>query len=396
VSNTYSLMSMSPQVEPITTPANTAILLNVDDVEPIRYARGRLLRQAGFQVHDASNGHDALRIIAEAMPDLVLLDVHLPDMSGLSVCRQIKQQGADVIVLQISGSAISAGQATAALNGGADGYLVEPVDPDVLVATVRALLRLRTAERALATANQELSLKNFELQRVNKALRRSNEDLEHFAYLGSHDLQEPLRNITTHIELLERRAGPRWDEEDRRLCEVAKDGARRMRTLIRDMLAYSGIDHETPVLKPIPLGEALRLALESLSNVMQDSSVVLSAGALPNVLGDVNQLSRVFQNLIGNSIKYRSHDVPLEIEITAEKSGGEWIVKAHDNGLGIQPEFLEKIFEPFKRLHGQEIAGTGLGLAVCRRIIEAHGGRIWAESNAGDGATFLFTLSPIT
>src|SRR5579863_4525068 len=156
-----------------------AILINVDDNEPARYTRTRVLRHAGFVVHEAGTGGDTLRLISEVQPDLVLLDVHLPDLSGIEVCRRIKHQSesSSIIVLQISASAISAPQATVALNTGADSYLVEPVDPDVLVATVRALLRLRTAERALARANQELSEKNLELQQVNKALRLSNEDL---------------------------------------------------------------------------------------------------------------------------------------------------------------------------------------------------------------------------
>ncbi|HUE03646.1 MAG TPA: ATP-binding protein [Bryobacteraceae bacterium] len=374
----------------------TSVLLNVDDVEPIRYARSRLLRQAGFDVHEADSGRAALRLIPGIAPDLVLLDVHLPDISGIAVCRQIKRDlGSGIIVLQISGSATSAPQATVALNSGADCYLVEPVDPDVLVATVRALLRLRTAERALATANQQLSDKNAELQRVNKALLRSNQDLEHFAYVGSHDLQEPLRNIVTHIELLQRHVAPRFDESEQQLFSVVVDGARRMRALIQDVLAYSGVGKESPTFGPTRLQEALDLALANLADGIKEAPLCLSARQLPEVWGDVMQLSRVFQNLIGNSIKYRLPDVPLRVDITAEKDPeGDWIIAVHDNGIGIATQHLEKIFEPFKRLHGYEIAGTGIGLALCRRIIEAHGGRIWAESRPGEGTRFLFTLPP--
>jgi two-component system sensor histidine kinase/response regulator len=375
----------------------TAVLINVDDNEPARYARTRILLQAGFTVHDAATGGQALQKIGEVRPDLVLLDVHLPDMDGIEVCRWIKnrEETAAVIVLQISASAVSAPQATAALNTGADSYLVEPVDPDVLVATIRALLRLRTAERAVAQANRELSEKNVELQLLNKALQRSNQDLEHFAYLGNHDLQEPLRNITTHIELLERTAASRFTESERQLFEVVIDGARRMTTLIQDVLAYSGIATETPTLSPTNLDEALQLAVKNLSEVIAKSSACVTAGELPMIYGDYQQLSRVFQNLIANSIKYCSPGLPIRLNIAAKQdSTGVWLISVRDNGIGIPQEHLEKIFEPFKRLHGREIPGTGIGLALCHRIIDAHGGRIWAESREGDGATFLFTLRP--
>jgi signal transduction histidine kinase len=379
------------------TSSRGAVLLNVDDSEPFRYARTRVLQQAGFVVHDAATGAEALRLTQEIPIDLVLLDVHLPDMNGIEVCRQIKNQQntSAAIVLQISASAISAPQATAALNTGADSYLVEPVDPDVLVATVRALLRLRKAERALAQANEELSEKNMELQRVNKALRRSNEDLEHFAYVGSHDLQEPLRNITTHIELLERIAAPRFDESERQLFAVVLDGARRMSSLIHDVLAYSGIGKEPPELQRVLLEQSLAVALENLSERIAEAAVAVVAEQLPVVYGDSLQLSRVFQNLIGNSIKYRSPRCPLRVTITAERDlAGDWLIGVHDNGIGIEEKHLEKVFEPFKRLHGRDIPGTGIGLALCRRIIDGHGGRIWAESREGEGATFLFTLRP--
>jgi two-component system sensor histidine kinase/response regulator len=372
------------------------IIVNVDDHEAARYARTKVLQQAGFVVHEAATGTDALRLTIEMQPDLVLLDVHLPDVSGIEVCRRIKthERSAGVIVLQISASAISAPQATAALNTGADSYLTEPVDPDVLVATVRAFLRLRTAERALAKANQELSDKNDELQLVNKALRNSNDDLEHFAYVASHDLQEPLRNISTYIELLEQLTAPRFSESERHLFAVVMDSAQRMRMLIRDVLAYSGINKENPVLKPTGLSECVALALENLAEAIGESAAVVDADQLPVITGDSSQLSRVFQNLIGNSIKYRSPKRPVRVNITATRGAGDWLIRVRDNGIGIAEPYRGKIFQPFKRLHGHEIPGNGIGLALCRRIIEGHGGRIWAESDGDEGVTFAFTLRP--
>ncbi|HLY17492.1 MAG TPA: ATP-binding protein [Bryobacteraceae bacterium] len=375
----------------------TAILVNVDDHEPTRYARQRVLEGAGFVVHSAGTGVGALRLVDDRSPDLVLLDVHLPDVDGIEVCRRIKNSAASaaVLVLQISASAISAPQATAALNMGADAYLVEPVDPDVLVATVRSLLRLRAAERGLAQANVELAEKNAELLRVNHALRRSNEDLERFAYIGSHDLQEPLRNITTHIQLLERLTAERFNESERHLFAVVLEGAQRMAGLIQDVLAYSGIGREQPELKPTALADALAMATGNLSEGIAAAGAEVTAGPLPAVLGDTPQLGRVFQNLIGNSLKYRSDGVPLRVNITSDMDPtGDCLIRVADNGIGIAANHLDRVFEPFKRLHGHDIPGNGIGLALCRRIIEGHGGRIWAESGEGQGAVFLFTLHP--
>jgi light-regulated signal transduction histidine kinase (bacteriophytochrome) len=333
-------------------------------------------------------------MVREIEPGIVLLDVNLPDINGIEVCRRIKNEDgySGVMVLQISASATSAPPATAALNVGADSYLVEPVDPGVLVATVRAFLRLRHAERALATANQALSEKNAQLNGANDSLKRSNQDLEDFAYIASHDLQEPLRTIGTHIELLDRSVAARYNESDRRVFGFVRDAARRMAQLISDVLAYSSIRREAPALAPVKLAEPVAWALENLSESLAVAGGKVTVGELPCVWGDAVQLSRVFQNLIGNSIKYRSKEAPLRVGVSAvQDAAGECLVRVRDIGVGIEKHQLEKIFRPFKRLHGYDIPGNGIGVAICRRIVEAHGGRIWAESREG-GADFLFRL----
>ncbi len=366
-------------------------IVNVDDNEPSRYAKSRLLSHAGFTVYDAASGNEALKVVADRNPDLILLDINLPDLNGIEVCRRIRTTpvGASVLILQISASSTTAPHAKAALDNGADSYLAEPVDPDVLVATVRALLRLRTAERELAQANDRL-------QSVNRELLRSNEDLQQFAYAASHDLQEPLRTITAFVSLLERTAISKLNADEGKYLEYIVEGSRRMRALIDDLLQYAQVGMRDSASVPVNLNQALAWALENLSQTVTQSNAIVTFESLPVVQGDEVQLGHVFQNLIGNAIKYAKAGTKPEIHISTARCGVESVISVRDNGIGIDRSHLHAIFAPFKRLHGKEIAGTGIGLAVSRRIIEAHKGRIWVESIPGEGSTFSFTLVSTT
>jgi signal transduction histidine kinase len=371
------------------------VILNVDDHEASRYTRSRVLSRAGFEVHDLATGTETLSAIDSLNADIVLLDVHLPDINGLEVCRRIKQrpETAALMVLQISASATLAEHATEALNSGADCYLIEPVEPDVLVATVRALLRLRWTERELFRSNRALREANERLEGVNDALRRSNEDLEHFAHVASHDLQEPLRTIVAHSQLLTRSLGKQLETEDKESFALIIGAAHRMRSLIDDVLTYASVARSAPEFAPAPLNEAVAWALGNLEESIRLAGGQVTVENLPEVWGDRTQLARLFQNLIGNALKYRSGADPcIRVGARLPGEGSECVIYVRDNGIGIAPEYHERIFGAFKRLHGANIPGTGVGLAVCRRIIERHGGRIWVESSPGAGATFLFTL----
>jgi two-component system sensor histidine kinase/response regulator len=378
---------------------SSPVIVNVDDHEPARYARSRLLRKAGFEVVDAATGGAALEAVKSARPDLVLLDVHLPDINGIEVCRRIKQHPdySSVIVLQISASAISAPSATAALNAGADSYLIEPIDADVLVASIRALLRLRNAEQQLATSNSALLDANVRLVQLNEALQSSNADLETFAYVASHDLQEPLRTIMSCAQLLERSMTGRLDADQQELLDFVVDGARRMGLLIEDVLAYSRVGRGSVEFGVTCLDQSVDWALKNLEQSIGETRAVITRDPLPSVLGDSAQLGQVFQNLIGNALKYRRPDAVPVIHVGASGPGkDEYVISVRDNGLGIAPEYREAVFGAFKRLHGRDVPGTGLGLALCRRIIENHNGRIWLESRPGEGSTFLFSLKAAT
>jgi two-component system, sensor histidine kinase and response regulator len=366
-----------------------AILLNVDDHEAALYARSRILTNAGFRVYEASNGEETLAIAEKQRPDLVLLDVHLPDLNGIEVCRRLKQlqQHSSVMVLQISASAVSPANAKEALDAGADAYLMEPVDPDVLVSTVSALLRLHHAERSLAHTNRQLEI-------VNQELQRSNRDLQHFAYAASHDLQEPLRTISTFTQLLRQETDSHLTDQQQGYFRRVSEAATRMQTLVHDLLTYSQVGHEGRAHSPVELNAIVSAAMASLrEQLSQAGCEVQIPHTLPCVWGDFTNLVSIFHNLVSNSLKYRTLSRSPVVQILAEQSNpAEWIISVMDNGIGIAEKYHQRIFEPFKRLHGSEIPGTGIGLALCQKIIEAHGGRIWVKSTLGAGATFCFTL----
>jgi two-component system sensor histidine kinase/response regulator len=374
----------------------TAIIVNVDDNEPARYARSRILKTAGFEVHEASTGRESLEVIASFRPDVVLLDVHLPDANGIEICRQLKSNpdNASLLIIQMSASALTAPHATASLNSGADMYLMEPIDPDVLIATVRALLRVRKAERELAKANLALQNANNRLEALNEELRRSNGDLQQFAFVASHDLQEPLRTVTTFVQLIENSIGERFSVEETMYFKHVLDGAERMRHLIDDVLAYSQAGRNPrDELGNLELERVVNYAIQNLGERIRETDAQIIVNPLPVVHGNFTQLANLFQNLIGNSLKYRRADIPLCVEISAKQSAPtEWTIQVRDNGIGIHPQYHEQVFVPFKRLHGRSIPGTGIGLALCKRIVEMHNGRIWLDSEQERGASFHLTL----
>jgi signal transduction histidine kinase len=251
-------------------------------------------------------------------------------------------------------------------------FLLVPVVPRAL-----ALPRLETSQRALLEAKA--------------ALERSNKDLEQFAYVASHDLQEPLRMIASYTQLLKQRYGDRLDRDAHDFIDFAVDGATRMQRLINDLLAYSRLATRARPFQPTPCGPAVGAALAQLRAAIQESGARVVCDDLPTVAADDAQLTQVFQNLIGNAIKFRGPDPP-QIRVSARREGRDWMFSVADNGIGIEPQYSDQIFVMFRRLHTKEYPGSGIGLAICKNIIERHGGRIWFSSERGRGATFHFTL----
>jgi PAS domain S-box-containing protein len=232
------------------------------------------------------------------------------------------------------------------------------------------------------------------LQQKLDELKRSNEELRQFAYVASHDLQEPLRMVTSFLQLLSRRYTGRLDADADEFIAFAVDGAARMQGLIEGLLALSLIGAHKEAVARISSDGALERALMNLKGAIEESRGTVTHGLLPAVLADQGQLIQLFQNLVGNAIKYRSA-APPQVHVSALKNGrNEWVFSVHDNGLGIEPQHFEKIFGVFQRLHArEEFPGTGIGLAICKKIVESQGGSLSVESKPGHGSTFRFTLA---
>lgn len=347
-------------------------ILNVDDYPPGLYARTKILRQAGFEVLEATTGSQTLKLVSEHKPSVVLLDVNLPDMHGFEVCRQIRTNPAlaATTILHISASSIQDQQQVHGLNTGADGYLIEPVDPAVLVATIKAYLRVRQAE---------------------SALRRSNENLERFAYRVTHELNEPLRTITMHAQMLEKELKGTLSSDASQSFQFMQDGVRRMRAFIDDLLRYSQATHSGSDVRLLDLGMVLNEALRSLGAAIEESGAKVTHDFLPVLVTD-SRIEYVLQNLISNAIKYRRPGVAPEIHVSSRLVGDTWLFSVRDNGIGIEPRYQKDIFQVFHRLHGKDIPGTGVGLALAQKIVETNAGKMWVESEPGVGSTFSFTI----
>jgi len=244
---------------------------------------------------------------------------------------------------------------------------------------IRNIATRKAAEKHLAMKLEELF--------------RSNQDLEQFAAIASHDLQEPLRMVASYTQLLSRRYKGKLDSDADEFIAFAVDGATRMQQLIQDLLAYSRVSSRGAELLEISSEDALKKAIKNLGGAIQESGAVVTNDALPNVLADESQLVQLFQNLVGNAIKYQKSGAPC-VHVSAVKNGNrKWMFSVKDNGLGIEPQFFERIFGMFQRLHKrEEFSGTGIGLAICKKIVERHGGTISVESQPGQGSTFHFSL----
>ena len=231
------------------------------------------------------------------------------------------------------------------------------------------------------------------LRQTTEELRAVNQQLEQFAYVASHDLQEPLRAVIGFLQLLDERYKSILDSKAGMYIDYAVEGARQMSQLINDLLDYSRVGRRGQKIQAVDLNDSFVLQWQ-ICGYIDEAGASITCEKLPAVEGNEVQLVRLFQNLLGNAIKFRRKEIPVQIHVGCNRQNDNWLVSVRDNGIGIAPEFREKVFLIFQRLHGQkEYPGTGIGLAVCKKIVEQHGGRIWIESDLNQGSTFYFTLS---
>ena len=361
-------------------------VLIIDDDQANCDILERQLRRSGYRASVAKDGPEAFARLDKEVFDLVLVDFMMPGMSGLDVLHALKTgpKTGDIPVVMVSALDDLAG-VSKCIEQGADDYIFKPYDPILLSARLGAALE----RRGLQAAERE---RTRQLERISQELVRSNEDLKRFAYLASHDLQAPLRTITTHLQLLERRVGKQLSDDDLELFHFAVDAAVRMNQLIKDLLTYSQLGTEDRVKDPVNCEEIIESTIDDLASEVSESGAIVTHDALPTLTGDPVLLRQLFGNLISNAIKYRREEEPPRIHIGVRRAGNGWQFSVRDNGLGIAPEYRNELFKLFRRLHGREKPGTGLGLAICKRILERIGGNIWVDSVENVGSTFHFFI----
>jgi len=341
--------------------ANEGILI-IDDEFLVTYANAKLTDMLGYSLEEGI-GKSIWDFISEESKDIIKLNLEkmLQDINNSYELKLTKKDGS---------------------------FLWASTNIKVLFdedGKLLGSLSMLTDITERKKAEQNLKLKLEELS-------RSNEELEQFAYITSHDLKEPLRMITSYLQLLQRRYQGNLDDKADKYINFAVDGASRMQNMINDILEYSRLARPNTEPKTVDCEFILNRVLSSLKLIINGNKASVSHDPLPEVVADSIQLDQVFQNLILNGIKFRSEEAP-KIHISAEKKANEWVFSVQDNGIGIDPQYSKRIFEIFKRLHTREqYSGTGIGLAVCKKIVEGHGGQIWVESELCKGSTFYFTL----
>jgi two-component system sensor histidine kinase/response regulator len=366
----------------------------VDDMPANLGVMAGELERRHYAVVVAQGGEEAIQRAALVRPDLILLDVLMPGIDGFETCRRLKAAEAtrDIPVIFMTALSDTAQKLTGFEVGAVD-YVTKPLDGAEVLARVQTQISLAAMRRALTERNAQLAQEVAVREQAQAALQRSNAELEQLAYVASHDMQEPLRMIASYLQLVEQRYVDKLDDDGREFIGYAVDGAKRMQGLINDLLTYSRVGTKARPFEPVSLAAVAATALSHLRVAVAESGARVELGELPQVQGDAPQLVQLLQNLVGNAIKFRGAEPPL-VRLDARPEGPAWWhLRVSDNGIGIEPAYFERVFVLFQRLHSRSAyPGTGIGLALCKRIVERHGGRIWVESQPGQGAAFHFTL----
>jgi len=377
---------------PAQVPSGGTILI-VDDMPANLEVVTNHLERQGYCAIVALSGEEGIERAEFVRPDLILLDVMMPGLDGFETCRRLKASERTQAIPVIFMTALAdTTDKLAGFAAGAVDYVTKPLNSAEVLARIESHLALYALRRQLAEQNAQLQREIAIRAEVQEALQRSNTEFEQLAYVASHDMQEPLRKIASYLQLLAQRYEGRLDADADEFIGYAVDGAKRMQALINDLLAFSRVGTKAKPFAPTDCNAIVRTALMDLQIAIEECGAQIEVGELPTVMGDATQLPQLFRKLLSNAIKFRRDGVP-RISVRAEPSGAAWRFAVSDNGIGIAAEYFERIFIIFQRLHGRSrYAGTGIGLAICKKIVERHGGQIEVHSTLGEGSTSAFTL----
>ncbi|HTA26575.1 MAG TPA: ATP-binding protein [Bacteroidia bacterium] len=370
-------------------------ILLVDDRKEDLLSMEVILGDPKYTFYKAASGREALRLLLKEKDfAIILIDVQMPQLNGYETTTLIRESEnlKHIPIIFLTANNDKPNHVFEGYQAGAVDYMIKPVIPEILRAKVSVFADLYRKTKELQIQKQELELRTAELV-------RSNRDLEKFAYVASHDMQEPLRTIISYIELIEKKLAPvsagggeEVDEDLQKYMDFVVDAGYRMRELITGLLEYSQVDRDSKPSDKINCEDVLNDVIENLHSSIEDSKAVIQHDSLPQINANYMRMVQLFQNLISNSIKFK-RDIPLTVNISCRKKEGNYLFSIEDNGIGIKPDYNEKIFELFKRLHPiGEYIGAGIGLAICKKIVERHNGKIWVESLPDKGSTFFFTI----
>jgi two-component system, sensor histidine kinase and response regulator len=370
-----------------------ASVLVVDDKPDNLRLLSAILTDQGYEVRQALSGQMALTAAWTRPPDLVLLDIKMPDMNGYQVCEQLKtdERTRHIPIIFLSALDRPPDKIKGFNAGGAD-YITKPFQESEVVVRVEHQLEIACWRGRLEQQNIQLQQEIHDRIAIEQELLRSNEDLKQFAHAVSHDLQQPLQSILGFSKILLLKYPHLSDSEICRYLSRVVQAGERMQQLIEDLLTYSQVD-VSRTLEVVDCNRVLAEAIDNLQAAISEKHARLITNPLPQLQGKPAQLLQLFQNLLSNALKFTHPNVPPTIQIAADAFGDEWLFRVHDNGIGIEPQNCDLLFQLFARLHpGDRYPGTGIGLATCKKIVESHGGRIWVESKPEVGTTFFFTL----
>lgn len=370
-------------------------ILLVDDRKENLLSLGLALANVNYKLVEANSGREALKILMKEHDfAIILMDVQMPILNGLETAELIRQSEKlkyiPIIFLTADGN--TSENVFKGYKAGAVDYMLKPYNPDILKAKVEVFVDLYKKNHELMVQGEHLRNLNQQLEQRTSELLRNVKELEKFAYVASHDLQEPLRTITSYIQLLQRKYKDTLDEEGNEFMQYIVSGSKRMKALINDLLEYSRINRAESLPEPVDCNDVVNEVLQNLHETIRDNKAKIQFEKLPVIQANRLQMVQLFQNLISNSIKFKGAGEPL-VKITAKKIEGYYLFSVEDNGIGIKKEYSTKIFEIFQRLHSmQQYPGTGIGLAICMKIVQRYGGEMWMESEFGKGSTFNFTI----